>query len=170
MGILTSTRKASVHTRVATAPRALTSCPTSTASLNTRALHEALTIVHNETSTGLTNPVGPILAAVRAASPDTLTCVDTVSSIAGMPVKMDEWGADFVLFGVQKCLALPPGMAIAAVTERAMAKAAQVEGRGWFMDLLNLKKYNQKEHSPGTPSTAHLYAMVKQLERIFTEG
>ena len=76
---------------------------------------EALTIVHNETSTGLQNPVKEIAEAVRVLSPDTLICVDAVSSLAGAKIEMDAWGLDMVLTSSQKCLALPPGLALGAV-------------------------------------------------------
>ena len=74
--------------------------------------YEIITVVQNETSTGLQNPVGDIAAAVREVSPDTLVCVDAVSSLSGAPMEMDAWGLDFVLTSSQKALALPPGLAL----------------------------------------------------------
>src|SRR5690606_10301902 len=68
---------------------------------------EALTVVHNETSTGLQNPVKEIAEAVRAVAPDTLILVDAVSSLGGARIEMDAWGLDMVLTSSQKCLALP---------------------------------------------------------------
>jgi len=130
---------------------------------------DAVTVVHNETSTGVMNPVRDY-AAVLADFPDTMLLVDTVSSMAGAPVFVDDWGIDVCLFGVQKCMAMPAGISVAAVSKRALARAAEVEGRGWFLDFLLLQKGNLKEQSPTTPSTAHLYALNLQLERIFNEG
>ena len=130
---------------------------------------EAVTVVHNETSTGTTSPIQDF-RAVLDDHPETLLCVDTVSSMAGLPVYVDKWGLDVCLFGVQKCLALPAGIAIASVSRRALERAATIEDRGWFLDLLRLAKSNEKEQSPTTPSTAHLYALVRQLERIEAEG
>lgn len=130
---------------------------------------DVVTVVHNETSTGTVTPLGP-LAEVLADYPETLLCVDTVSSMAGAPVRVDDWKLDVCLFGLQKCLALPAGMAIASVSPRAMARAAEVESRGWVLDFLRLAKGNEKEQSPTTPSTAHLYALVAQLARIEEEG
>ncbi len=130
---------------------------------------DAVTVVHNETSTGVTSPIQDY-RAVLAEHPDTLLLVDTVSSMAGLPVEVDAWGLDVCLFGTQKCLALPAGLAFASVSERALARAAEVEQRGWLLDFLKLAKSNQKEQSPTTPSTAHLYALVRQLERIEQEG
>lgn len=130
---------------------------------------DAITVVHNETSTGVMNPIQDY-RAVLADFPDTLLLVDTVSSMAGAPVYVDDWGIDVCLFGIQKCMALPAGLAIAAVSESALNRAQEIEHRGWFLDFLRLQKANLKEQSPTTPSTAHLYALVRQLERIEEEG
>jgi len=130
---------------------------------------DAVTVVHNETSTGVTNPVQDY-AEVLKDFPDTLLLVDTVSSMSGMPVYVDKWGIDICLFGVQKCMALPAGIAIASASPRALDRAATIEYRGWFLDFLRLAKSNEKEQSPTTPSTAHLYALTAQLKRIFSEG
>lgn len=131
--------------------------------------YDIVTIVHNETSTGTVTPLAP-LQEVMQDFPRTLLCVDTVSSMAGIPVMVDDWGLDVCLFGLQKCLALPAGMAMASVSARAMARAAEVPNRGWLLDYLKLAKGNEKEQSPTTPSTAHLYALVAQLKRIEEEG
>lgn len=130
---------------------------------------DAVTVVHNETSTGTTSPVHEY-RAVLEDHPETLLCVDTVSSMAGIPVLVDEWGLDVCLFGIQKCMALPAGLAIASLSPRALERAAGIEHRGWFLDFVRLAKSNEKEQSPTTPSTAHLYAMVAQLARIESEG
>lgn len=130
---------------------------------------DVVTVVHNETSTGTITPLEP-LAQVLADYPETLLCVDTVSSMAGAPVRVDDWKLDVCLFGLQKCLALPAGMAIASVSAKAMERAAAVKDRGWVLDFLRLAKGNEKEQSPTTPSTAHLYALVAQLQRIEQEG
>lgn len=131
--------------------------------------YDIVTVVHNETSTGTVTPLQP-LAEVLRDYPGTLLCVDTVSSMAGAEVRVDDWQLDVCLFGLQKCLALPAGMAIAAVSPRAMQRASEVKNRGWVLDFLRLAKGNEKEQSPTTPSTAHLYALVAQLGRIEQEG
>ncbi|MCH2111662.1 MAG: alanine--glyoxylate aminotransferase family protein [Planctomycetes bacterium] len=130
---------------------------------------DAVTVVHNETSTGTMSPIGEY-REVLADFPGTLLLVDTVSSMAGAPVLVDEWAIDVCLFGVQKCMALPAGIAIASVSATAMERSKEAQNKGWFLDFLRLSKGNQKEQSPTTPSTAHLYALVKQLERIEAEG
>jgi len=131
---------------------------------------EALMVVHNETSTGMQNPVKEIAEAVRAVSPDTLILVDAVSSLAGARIEMDAWGLDMVLTSSQKCLALPPGLALGAVSDRAMAKAESVENRGWYFDLLRMEKHRNKDSSPATPAMSLIFALDLQLDRILAEG
>ncbi|MBX3048099.1 MAG: alanine--glyoxylate aminotransferase family protein [Anaerolineales bacterium] len=132
--------------------------------------YEAILIVHNETSTGLVNPIKEIAAAVREVSPDTLICVDAVSSLSGDKIEMDAWGLDFVLTSSQKALALPPGLALAAVSDRAMAKAETVKNRGWYFDLLRMEKHRIKDSTPATPALSLIYALDVQLRRILDEG
>ena len=131
---------------------------------------EALTIVHNETSTGMQNPVKEIAEAVRAVSPETLIFVDAVSSLGGVKIEMDAWGIDMLLTSSQKCLALPPGLALGAVSDRAMEKAKSVENRGWYFDLVRMEKHRLKDSSPATPAMSLIYALDFQLDRIFAEG
>ena len=132
--------------------------------------YEILTVVHNETSTGLENPVKEIAQAVREVSPDTLICVDTVSSLGGVRIEMDTWGLDMVLTSSQKCLALPPGLALAAVSDRAMAYAEQVPLRGWYFDLVRMEKHRLKDSTPATPAMALIYALDYQMDRILADG
>ena len=131
---------------------------------------EALTIVHNETSTGLQNPVKEVAEAVHAVAPDTLILVDAVSSLGGSKIDTDVWGLDMVLTSSQKALALPPGLALAAVSDRALEKAKTVENRGWYFDLLRLEKHRLKDSSPATPAMSLIFALDRQLDRILTEG
>ncbi len=131
---------------------------------------EALTVVHNETSTGLQNPVKEIAEAVHSVSPDTLIFVDAVSSLSGAKIEMDAWGLDMVLTSSQKCLALPPGLGLGAVSDRAMKKAETVENRGWYFDLLRMEKHRNKDSSPATPAMSLIFALDFQLDRIFAEG
>jgi predicted phosphoserine aminotransferase len=131
---------------------------------------KALTIVHNETSTGIQNPVKEVAEAVRAVAPGTLILVDAVSSLSGVKIETDAWGLDMVLTSSQKAIALPPGLALAAVSERAMEKAKTVENRGWYFDLLRLEKHRVKDSSPATPAMSLVFALDRQLDRIFDEG
>jgi aspartate aminotransferase-like enzyme len=132
--------------------------------------YEAVTIVHNETSTGADNPVKELAAVVQDISPDTLVLVDAVSSLAGDKIEMDAWGIDFLLTSSQKCFALPPGLAFAATSDRAMKKAETVENRGWYFDLLLMEKHRIKDSTPMTPGMALIYALDCQLDRIMAEG
>lgn len=132
--------------------------------------HEAVTIIHNETSTGLQNPVKEVAAAVHAVSPDTFIFVDAVSSLAGAKIEMDAWGIDMLLTSSQKCLALPPGLALGAASDRAMQKAEKVENRGWYFDLVRMEKHRLKDSSPATPAMSLIFALDHQLDRILAEG
>jgi predicted phosphoserine aminotransferase len=132
--------------------------------------YEAVLVVHNETSTGLVNPVKEIAKVIHELSPETLICVDAVSSLAGDRLDMDDWGLDMVLTSAQKALALPPGIALAAVSDRAMQKAESVQNRGWYFDLVRLEKHRVKDSTPATPAIGLIYALDMQLQRILKEG
>lgn len=131
--------------------------------------YEALFITHNETSTGVANPVAEI-CEVAAEYDDMLVCVDAVSSMAGVSLPVDDLGIDYCVTSSQKCFSLPPGLAFASVSGRAMEKAATVPDRGWYFDFLNLEKYAAKGHYPSTPPLTLMYALAHQLARIFDEG
>ena len=132
--------------------------------------YDIITVVHNETSVGLENPIKDIAAAAREASPDTLICVDAVSSLGGAKIEMDAWGLDMVLTSSQKCLALPPGLALGAVSDRAMARAEEVPNRGWYFDFVRLEKHRLKDSTPATPAVSLVFALDYQLDRILAEG
>jgi aspartate aminotransferase-like enzyme len=132
--------------------------------------YEAVTIVHNETSTGVENPLKELCKVVQEVSPDTLILVDAVSSLSGVKIEMDALGLDFLLTSSQKCLALPPGLALASASDRAMKKAESVTNRGWYFDLLLMEKHRLKDSTPMTPAMPLIYALDLQLDRIFTEG
>jgi len=132
--------------------------------------YEIITIVHNETSTGMQNPVDEIASAVGKISPETLICVDAVSSLGGAPINMDAWGVDFVLTSSQKALALPPGLALGAVSDRALARAATITNRGWYFDIVRLENARVKNSTPATSAVSLVYALDQQLDRILEEG
>jgi predicted phosphoserine aminotransferase len=131
---------------------------------------EALTVVHNETSTGIQNPVNEVAEAVRAVAPDTLILVDAVSSLSGVKIETDAWGLDMVLTSSQKAIALPPGLALATVSDRALEKAETVANRGWYFDLLRMEKHRLKDSTPATPAISLIFALDRQLDRILAEG
>ncbi|MGQ9602380.1 MAG: pyridoxal-phosphate-dependent aminotransferase family protein [Candidatus Bipolaricaulia bacterium] len=132
--------------------------------------YDALTVVHNESSTGVMNPLEEI-AAVMKKYPDVIFMVDAVSSMAGVKIEVDRLGIDVILAGVQKCFALPPGLTVVAVSEKALKKAEQVKNRGYYFDFLTFKRYlDERQQTPATPSISHLYALNKQMDDIFAEG
>ncbi|MFZ4116619.1 MAG: pyridoxal-phosphate-dependent aminotransferase family protein [Chthoniobacterales bacterium] len=130
---------------------------------------DLVTLIHNETSTGVLSPLQE-LAGVMKQFPKVLFVVDTVSSFSTMPIAMDELGIDVMLTGSQKALALPPGMALFSVSEKAMARAAEVKGRGYYFDFLEFHKNHEGDMTPSTPSIGHLYALQSKLDDIFEEG
>lgn len=131
--------------------------------------YDLVTAVHSETSTGVLNPIGELARVVREFD-DVLFAVDAVTSLGGVPLRTDAWGLDFVLSGSQKALALPPGLALAVAGDRAIARAAEVEPRGFYFDLLKFEANIQKRQTPNTPAVSLFYALAFQLGRIFEEG
>lgn len=133
--------------------------------------YDVFTVTHNETSTGIMNPVEEI-AEVRKKYPEVLWLVDTVSSMAGAKVEVDKLGIDVCITSTQKALALPPGMAICSVTPRALEHGKQVKHRGWYLDILEIYKYIEtKDYQySATPSLSHMFALNYQLDRILAEG
>jgi predicted phosphoserine aminotransferase len=133
---------------------------------------DAVTIVHNETSTGVTSPIGEIAAAIRSLpnGDDILILVDSVSGLAGARLEFDAWDLDVVLSSSQKAFALPAGISFCAVSDRAMARAKTVPNRGYYFDFLTLAKSMQKNQTPATPAISLLFALDRQLDDIMAEG
>jgi predicted phosphoserine aminotransferase len=131
---------------------------------------EAIALVHNETSTGVTNPIAAIVAVVKRMSPDTLIFVDAVSSLGGVKIDFDGLGLDVLLTSSQKAFGLPPGLSFAAVSDRALAKAATVKNRGYYFDFVELEKFGIKNNTPSTPAISLMYALDKQLADMLHEG
>ena len=129
---------------------------------------EAVTITHCETSTGLLNPLEELCKVAKEH--DVLILADTVSSMSGTRIEVDKLGIDFCFSGVQKCFTVPPGLAIATVSKKALKKAETVKNRGHYFDFLNLKKYNDKHMIPYTPPMPQMFGLSKQLDLIFEEG
>jgi aspartate aminotransferase-like enzyme len=134
-----------------------------------RAHYDAVTLTHNETSTGVTNDIAALARAVHDESPDTLVLVDAVSSLGGIPVHFDEWGADVCMASVQKGIALPPGVTVAAMSQRALDVAKKHPYRGTYFDLVQYKEKADESSVPSTPSISHFYALAAQLDHIVRE-
>ncbi|MBV9491989.1 MAG: alanine--glyoxylate aminotransferase family protein [Verrucomicrobia bacterium] len=130
---------------------------------------DAITLIHNETSTGVVNPLEEIGAVVRKY-PEVAFIVDTVSSFSAMPIDMDRLGIDLMLTGSQKALALPPGLSVFACSEKAYRRAGELSERGYYFDLLEFKKNAEQFMTPSTPTIPHIYALRSKLEDIFAEG
>lgn len=133
--------------------------------------YDLATVTHNETSTGVMNPVNDIAEVIKKY-PEIVYCLDTVSSTGGTPLKVDELGVDICITSTQKALGLPPGMAICTFSSKAIDRARQVQFRGHYLDLLQLFDYIRKKdfQYPSTPSLSHMYALDYQLECILAEG
>ncbi|MFZ2641826.1 MAG: alanine--glyoxylate aminotransferase family protein [Verrucomicrobiia bacterium] len=131
--------------------------------------YDALTLIHNETSTGVMNPL-PAIAEVMKQFPDVMFIVDSVSSMSGVKIEMDALGIDVLLAGMQKAFALPPGLAVFSVSARALKRAETVPGRGYYFDFLEFKANHDKNMTPSTPVIPLIYALAAKLDDIFAEG
>ncbi len=130
---------------------------------------DVVTLIHNETSTGVMSPLTELCEVAKKYS-DVLLVVDSVSSFSVVPIPMDELGIDVLLTGSQKALALPPGMSLFSASEAAFERAATIKDRGYYFDFLEFKKNQENDMTPSTPSIGHIYALRSKLEDIFTEG
>lgn len=127
--------------------------------------YDAITVVLNETSTGLMNPIEEIGAVVKEFD-DVLFLVDAVSGMAGTEIRVDEWGIDMCLAGVQKAFALPAGLTVASVSEKLLKRAEKVESRSYYFNLPLLYKYHQRSQTRTTPAIPQIFALQKQLDDI----
>ena len=130
----------------------------------------AVMVVHNETSTGVTNDVPAIRAAVDAAGHPALLLVDTVSSLASIDYRHDEWGVDVTVSCSQKGLMLPPGLGFNALGERALAASAQAGLPRSYWDWQPMLAANADGHFPYTPPTNLLYGLREALAMLAEEG
>lgn len=131
---------------------------------------EAVTIVHNESSTGVVNPLENLVNVIKEINPETLILVDAATSLGGDRVDMDSLGLDFLFTVSYCCLALPPGLALVSVSAGALQKAEQVEGRGYYFDLPLLERHHLRNTSSMMMPIQLFYALDVQLTRILAEG
>ena len=127
------------------------------------------TLIHNETSCGVRNAL-PEIAAVLRDFPEVMFIVDSVSSFSTQPIPMDELGIDVLLTGSQKALAMPPGLALFAVSERAMKRAESMKDRGYYFDFVEFAKNQEQDMTTSTPAISLIYALESKLDDIFSEG
>ncbi|MGC6427310.1 MAG: pyridoxal-phosphate-dependent aminotransferase family protein [Akkermansiaceae bacterium] len=130
---------------------------------------DVVTLVHNETSTGVLNPLKEIAEVVKSFD-DILLVVDTVSSLSAVPHHFDKLKIDVLLAGVQKAIALPPGLAVFAVSEAALERAGRIADRGYYFDFVEFAKNDAKNNTPSTPAIPHLYALKERLDVMMDEG
>jgi aspartate aminotransferase-like enzyme len=130
---------------------------------------DALTLIHNETSTGTMSPLYEI-ASLKKKYPDVMFIVDAVSSMSAMKIEFDALGIDVLLAGTQKAFALPPGLAVFVCSPAALTKAATMKDRGYYFDVVEFQKNAEQNMTPSTPSIGHVYALGSKLDDIFAEG
>lgn len=133
--------------------------------------YDTLCLTHNETSTGVMHNLEEI-SKVMKNYPDVVWMIDTVSSLAGVKIEVDRLGVDVCIASSQKCFAVPPGIAVCSVSEKAMERAKTIKHRGYYFDFVVLLKYIVEKNwqTPATPSISHLYALDMQMDDILAEG
>ena len=132
--------------------------------------YAAVTLVYNETSTGLTNPVYEISKMMKEKYPDVLVFVDSVSAMVALPLHFDELGWDVTFASVQKAFAIPPGLAVAAVSNRALQKSKDIPNRGYYFDFQLWAKSAEKNQTLVTPNIPHIMALNYQCEKLVAKG
>ncbi|MFX1511289.1 MAG: pyridoxal-phosphate-dependent aminotransferase family protein [Promethearchaeota archaeon] len=133
--------------------------------------YDVLTVVHNETSTGVRNPIYKIGERLQKEFPDVIYSIDSVSGMAGDLVLPEKINSDLIFASTQKCFALPPGLSVAFVSERAYERAKTIDGRGYYTDIVGLIDYYKKKgQTPSTPNISLLYALDYQLDKMLKEG
>lgn len=134
-------------------------------------LYDVITITHNETATGVANPLEELSAVIRKY-PDVIWLVDAVSSLGGDRIEVDRLGIDICITSTQKCIGLPPGMSFCSFSKKALEHAKTVEHRGLYFDFVELARFIEEKpyQYPSTPSLSHMYALDYQLDCILEEG
>jgi aspartate aminotransferase-like enzyme len=132
--------------------------------------YRAVLVTHNETSTGVTNPLREIAAVVRDAPGDPLLIVDGISGLGAMPFEMDAWGIDVVVSASQKAWMASPGIAIAALSERAIAAGTTASMPRFYWDFAEARTWAAKGQTPWTPAVSVLYGLEVGVRRLTEEG
>ena len=131
---------------------------------------KAVCVVHNETSTGSTSRIKEVRDAINSANHDALLMVDTISGLASMEYKHDEWGVDVTVSGSQKGLMLPPGLSFNAISEKAI-KISRTSGmRRSYWDWEEQIEANRSGSFPYTPATNLLYGLKEAIKMLHEEG
>jgi len=132
--------------------------------------YRAVLLTHNETSTGVMNPIGDLAAAIREASPDSLILVDSVSGLGAVPFEMDAWGVDVVVTGSQKAWMAAPGLAMIAASERGWAATETATMPRFYLDLRSHRESAAAGQTPFTPAIAVVYQVDEGLRLMAAEG
>ena len=132
--------------------------------------YRAVLLTHNETSTGVMNPIPVLAAAVRDASPDTLILVDSVSGLGAVPFEMDAWGVDLVVTGSQKAWMAAPGLAMVAASERGWAAMETARMPRFYLDLRAHRDAAANGQTPFTPAVAVAYQVDEGVRLMTAEG
>jgi aspartate aminotransferase-like enzyme len=131
---------------------------------------KAVLLTFNETSTGITNPLAELAAAIRAEAPDTLILVDGVSAVGAIPLQMDEWDLDVVVTGSQKAWMIPPGLAMVAAGDRAWAANESATMPRFYFDLAKHRDVLPSGQTPWTPAVGIFFQLEAALELMAAEG
>jgi aspartate aminotransferase-like enzyme len=132
--------------------------------------YRAVLLTHNETSTGVTNPLRELAGVVRSAPGDPLLLVDGISGLGAMPFEMDAWGIDLVVSASQKAWMGSPGIAIAALGERAWSANETARMPRFYWDLAEARKWAEKGQTPWTPAVSVLFGLRVGVRRLVAEG
>jgi aspartate aminotransferase-like enzyme len=127
-------------------------------------------VTHNETSTGVLNPLADIARAVRHARPDVLLLVDGISSVGSVPVEPEAWGCDVIVAGSQKGWMVPPGLAFVSISPRAWERQAHSTLPKFYFDWQQAKRSAEKGETPWTPAVSLFYALQVGLQLMREEG
>ena len=130
---------------------------------------KAVTVTHNETSTGVTNDLQAVAEVVKGEY-DKLILVDGISSVASIPMSADAWGLDVVATASQKGWMLPPGFAFMSFNERAWAAHAESTMPKFYLDVAQYKKYYEIGQPPYTPAVSVMFALDTALDQLLAEG
>ena len=131
---------------------------------------KAVAVVHNETSTGVTSRIGAVRAALDAAGHPALLLVDTISSLASIDYRQDEWGVDVTVGGSQKGLMLPPGLGFNAVSDKALAASKSAGMPRSYWDWESMLGPNETGFFPYTPATNLLFGLAEAIDMLLEEG
>ena len=130
---------------------------------------KAVLFTHNETSTGITNPIETLAAAAKSAAPDALILVDAISGLGAVPFETDAWGLDVVVSGSQKAWMVAPGLTFVSVSKRAWDAAATAKMPKFYFDLLAHRASAESGQTPWTPAVAVMFQLDVALEMMEKE-